>query len=475
MPLTVNDAQSLLKNVALMAADHTEAGKSLEKMSGGSGRIGILNGRVIKFNTHVGERLLGPSANEEMYNACNELRRNLLDASMALIGDNSRAIAKIKSLLNISQDGNRMPQKQLLDRSVAMKVLKEISKNSGFNAVSDLSSDDIRGVSSRDAGGNKIGSTFDAKKALLIFQATGIDLPPHLASAQEFKMFKKSPASCGNVAVENPEYVRKAIENNLEMTTRRGTDTEFKDKLEQLVKDIIRGKYSVTLGNAAITVSKDVAQSSDPHAKLAEDITKRLEEYFKDPDGNIDRKAIYSALCSTHQGVAGAVYSVAFKNDVQAHAENQLFPFMPSQGENRLVEIKLEKGDAPGEIRSHIAMVVKEPKHFVDYAEADVHDVSPHAGSYYVHTLDLTVRTDDDMHVKFSCEHSAQNMNMKGTEEDRKVISELEILYTSKIPDEKKAGRGSIGEMIGNAIRWDCGETLVRHYSEFKSMLTISQ
>lgn len=101
---------------------------SNEGVKGGAGRMGAMTGpdgkpRVFKFNTHLRERLGGPSKSEEMIRSSNELR-SLLFSIAQRAGYEGEALSKIRKELGL-KDGTATP-KSLLDRTVVAKVVTMI-------------------------------------------------------------------------------------------------------------------------------------------------------------------------------------------------------------------------------------------------------------------------------------------------------------------------------------------------------------
>ncbi len=128
-------AQQKLTEIAKMVYG---SGKS-EGTSGGKGNIGMLNGRVVKFNTHWTERR-GRTTNE-MLESCNDLRRALNEIARALLpladgpqplfNNNSIIIEarnKICDELGLTHDGETIETTRLLDRKTVARVIDELSR-----------------------------------------------------------------------------------------------------------------------------------------------------------------------------------------------------------------------------------------------------------------------------------------------------------------------------------------------------------
>ncbi len=136
---SMNAAQSL-SEIANMAYGSGDS----EGIAGGAGNIGLINGRVVKFNTHFKERI--GFATNDMRTSCNELRTRLVDIARELLDMDSKGapIAKrmmyserekvFKSIckdLGMSADGTEFKTKSLLDRTVVASVLSKLSSTSG--------------------------------------------------------------------------------------------------------------------------------------------------------------------------------------------------------------------------------------------------------------------------------------------------------------------------------------------------------
>ncbi len=155
---TMSATQSLVE-IAKMAF----GSGSSEGVNGGAGNIGLINGHVVKFNTHIRERM--SSTTTDMRASCNQLRQRLSEIAEELLTYNAdckfkltekianRRDALIESIrkdLGMSKDGEKIESKGLLDRTVVAKVIQQIGKEIGqkfFSGISEmrkeLSSDGI--------------------------------------------------------------------------------------------------------------------------------------------------------------------------------------------------------------------------------------------------------------------------------------------------------------------------------------------
>ncbi len=161
----MNATQSL-SEIAKMAYGSGDS----EKTAGGKGNIGIFNGHVVKFNTHLSERM--SSTTDDMRASCNQLRTHLQRVAYdLLIGENSFAHSKevftqradayntiCKDLGLQRSDGKAVTNpKALLDRKVVAKVLNTLSQAAGITDVWDgavASADTLasKGINTRFAG-----------------------------------------------------------------------------------------------------------------------------------------------------------------------------------------------------------------------------------------------------------------------------------------------------------------------------------
>ena len=124
---------------------------SSEKTSGGKGNIGILDGRVVKFNTHWSER--GGKPSEDMRASCNELRARLSEIATAMLanGDDAsaRALASVRRALGIDAKGNLVETRKLLDRTAVATVMNVLRDATGFDAWGELRAGDAQSLSSK--------------------------------------------------------------------------------------------------------------------------------------------------------------------------------------------------------------------------------------------------------------------------------------------------------------------------------------
>lgn len=128
---------SINLNVGASAFEQLRAINTMAQSTSGSisGRIGLINqangqARVIKFNTHIGERLFGAAKTADMQSSCDELRERicgLLDtlAKEGKIG--AELCEKLKASVNNGKS------KKLLDRSIVANVIKDVETAANTN------------------------------------------------------------------------------------------------------------------------------------------------------------------------------------------------------------------------------------------------------------------------------------------------------------------------------------------------------
>ena len=95
-----------------------------------TGRIGLLDGHVIKFNTHWQERLFGSSASPEMIRSCDNLRSTICDLiDKTLVGRDSDLAQSLKAKILAGEN------KSLLDRSVVASVIQDVENSVNADAA----------------------------------------------------------------------------------------------------------------------------------------------------------------------------------------------------------------------------------------------------------------------------------------------------------------------------------------------------
>lgn len=146
-------AQDALSQIAKLAYG---SGR-MEKTSGGKGSIGMLNGRVVKFNTHWRER--GGAPTPEMRASCDALRARLSGIATAMLAAQpgadaatrtklDKALAAVRRELGMDASGQQVATTRLLDRTVVATVLNTIQKTTGFDAWQQLRAGDARAFAS---------------------------------------------------------------------------------------------------------------------------------------------------------------------------------------------------------------------------------------------------------------------------------------------------------------------------------------
>ncbi len=148
------DNEATLSQIAKLAY----GSGATEKTSGGKGNLGILDGRVVKFNTHWRER--GGRASEAMRASCDALRLKLSEIATALLAARpgadaatnarlARALANVRAKLGLNPDGAAVATTNLLDRKAVASVLNAIRRATGFDAWGELRAGDPAAFSSR--------------------------------------------------------------------------------------------------------------------------------------------------------------------------------------------------------------------------------------------------------------------------------------------------------------------------------------
>ena len=131
-------ARDALAQIAKMAYG---SGRN-EGVAGGKGNIGIVDGQIVKFNTHWTERL--KSTTDEMRASCDELRRKLGTIAGELLAspgeeDSDVAAVKRETLANIRRqlgldpEGQQVVSTRLLDRKIVAAVVTQLAEASGRN------------------------------------------------------------------------------------------------------------------------------------------------------------------------------------------------------------------------------------------------------------------------------------------------------------------------------------------------------
>lgn len=104
-----------------------------EGKSGGAGNIGLMDGKVVKFNTHRDDR--GGAVTQEMKHSCDALRLQMYElvksAYKGVDGEKTTAqLSTIRQQLGIAVDG-QIVSKKLLDRTTVATIVNQLEKNTG--------------------------------------------------------------------------------------------------------------------------------------------------------------------------------------------------------------------------------------------------------------------------------------------------------------------------------------------------------
>ncbi len=217
---SVNARQSL-HEIAKMAY----GSGSSEKTAGGKGNIGILNGHVVKFNTHLLERM--GSTTDDMRASCDALRMRLSAIAEELLIDphfqytqesadrRDNLIASIRRDLGMSADGEKVETRGLLDRTVVAKVVKQLGEEVGEKV--------FRGMKSiaRELSSDGINTSFSVvKKRLSPNQLVVTSYKASLAKEREGNMIRESLRISNNDVQGKNAFYSKAIDTTTEIKIR---------------------------------------------------------------------------------------------------------------------------------------------------------------------------------------------------------------------------------------------------------------
>lgn len=211
-------AQDALAQIAKMAYG---SGRN-EGVTGGKGNIGLVDGQVVKFNTHWTERL--KSTTDEMRASCDELRRKLGTIAGELLASpgeenpdvaaaKRETLANIRRQLGLDPEGQAVVSTRLLDRKIVAAVVTQLAEVSGQNvwieaenAADTLSS---RGVD----------TTFEAVRVPILITRVRADrmsaeqsIPRAAMNAHQLKAFADSLCTFGEKSVQ--EFFKGSLEGS---------------------------------------------------------------------------------------------------------------------------------------------------------------------------------------------------------------------------------------------------------------------
>ncbi len=177
---------------------------------GGAGNIGLLNDRVIKFNTHRSER--GGAVTDEMHTSCNDLRLMLARMINFSLGEpsqdpavnarNERIKQNLYAKLGLNSNGDPMPSSPLLERKIVASVISTLCEREGFVIWSGLRAKAV-GIEAFSSEG--MDTTFDAVKARLE-NKEGLDKMPKLTIIKQPER-PAVPEESSHAVVEEPSLV----------------------------------------------------------------------------------------------------------------------------------------------------------------------------------------------------------------------------------------------------------------------------
>jgi len=117
-------------NVDLLRSIASAAYGSREGWKGGAGNIGMVDGKVVKFNTHFAERRVKLDEDDQraMCRIGNDLRRTLGGIAQASLNGDSADLTKIRELLglNANNEVTEGAKRKLLDRKVVAQVVTRL-------------------------------------------------------------------------------------------------------------------------------------------------------------------------------------------------------------------------------------------------------------------------------------------------------------------------------------------------------------
>jgi len=139
-----------LTEIAKFAIGSKEAtGDERAEISVGAGRIGMIDGKVVKFNTHIGERFFGPKADKNMRESCNQLRERLIEITSGM-NVSKKTLDAIRRKLGLKEDGRSLADAPLLSRKDVASVINMINDDKGIDIWSNLRIADVEAIASKD-------------------------------------------------------------------------------------------------------------------------------------------------------------------------------------------------------------------------------------------------------------------------------------------------------------------------------------
>lgn len=138
MPINLNaNTMSQLRDLAAISYGHGST-------KAGAGNMGMVNGQVVKFNTHFKERVFTSGPKAEMRASCDALREHLGGIVRDVYGQGqiSEGLAKVLRQLGLDESGKSLPgEKGLLDRKIVAKFVDQIKQDGATAGL-----DGVRGV-----------------------------------------------------------------------------------------------------------------------------------------------------------------------------------------------------------------------------------------------------------------------------------------------------------------------------------------
>ncbi len=239
---------------------------SSEGIGGGRGNIGLLDGRVVKFNTHWRER--GGTASAEMRASCNELRAKLSEIATAMLSASpnasereraslDKALAKVRSQLGMDATGHEVATTKLLDRKVVAKVLNVIRDAKNVDVWQELRNGDAASLASKG-----VDTTFATV-------SEGVRIADEVKAAVQGALGEIARPANGKPGVALGEKATKfltdLIVRDLEARRASGLEAQTADEIGRELRDFTSPYLIVTLQ----TFNLSSAVLSHAHAKVS--------------------------------------------------------------------------------------------------------------------------------------------------------------------------------------------------------------
>lgn len=237
LELTGLGAQAALDQIAKMAY----GSKTDEGISGGLGNIGIIDGKVAKFNTHWTERL--GFTTPAMRASCDALRLRLSNIATELLAlppnadetvqaSRQQALEDIRKSLGLDPSGQHVVSTRLLDRKIVAAVVTKLADAGAHNAWQGQSQDELHALSSRGVttSFNAVSDSVKAERAAALSQANSI--PRTQMNDRQRQVF------CDHICNSAPETFEECFSRSLA------------ESFHQSEADLGRGQRTILNGQA---------------------------------------------------------------------------------------------------------------------------------------------------------------------------------------------------------------------------------